>query len=426
MAESDLNVFMDGILCGRVHQMSTGDLRFFYDEHYRADPYATPLSLSMPLVIAEHPKRAILPFLEGLITDSEQGRRALAARYGVSPNSTFGLLQFIGAEVAGALQILPVDQVSTDVPSTDDRVDPLTEVEVARMLASVLDEYRDGRPVGGPVGRFSLSGAQPKLALTWMGEGWGIPHGSVPTTHIIKPVEGSFRRIDLVEHMTGLAAAHLGLDTAHTDIQQIGGMDCLIATRYDRTFDGFRWHRLHQEDLAQALSVMPQKKYQHQDGGPGVGEIARLFRGLPRARDRIDVAQAFYQALVFNVFAECTDAHAKNYSVLLSQDSVRLAPLYDLATFAPYKNVADVTYSAMKVGDHYRFSSISQADLLAAARTLRVDEDWAYQVVASIRSGLLGAFESARDTVIQTSPQSQPEAYRILDAVSRILARTQV
>jgi len=87
MAESVLNVFMDGVFCGRVHQTSSGNLRFVYDEEYCSNPYSTPLSVSMPLAVPEYPKRVILPFLEGLITDSEQGRRALAARYQVNPTS---------------------------------------------------------------------------------------------------------------------------------------------------------------------------------------------------------------------------------------------------------------------------------------------------------------------------------------------------
>ena len=80
MAESTLQVFMDGTFCGKILQTASGDIRFVYDEGYRSDPCATPLSVSMPLTVAEYRKRVILPFLEGLITDSEQERQAVPER----------------------------------------------------------------------------------------------------------------------------------------------------------------------------------------------------------------------------------------------------------------------------------------------------------------------------------------------------------
>jgi serine/threonine-protein kinase HipA len=45
---------------------------------------------------------------------------------------------------------------------------------------------------------------------------------------------------------------------------------------------------------------------------------------------------AFIDALGLNWVMGGTDAHAKNYSLLLSPGSVRLAPLYDLISLLPY------------------------------------------------------------------------------------------
>ncbi|MDR0284287.1 MAG: HipA domain-containing protein [Propionibacteriaceae bacterium] len=418
MAESTLNVFMDGIPTGQLHQTRTGDLRFRYDPGYRANPHATPLSLSMPLLVEEHRKRAVLPFFDGLLTDSFQARQALATRYRTTAASTFRLLEAIGADVAGALQILPPGESCTDTPGPDNQVGAVSEAELGELLRTVVAEYRDGRPSDASFGRFSLAGAQPKIALTSLNGAWGIPHGAVPTTHIFKPSLGGFNRLDLVEHMTMRAAAHLDLEVSTTEIHLIDEIPCLVTTRYDRSFDGTRWHRLHQEDLTQALSVMSDKKYQHDDGGPGVGAIAQLLRALPLAEDRLPVAQAFYCALVFNVLARCTDAHAKNYSLLLNEQSVRLAPLYDLATIAPHATPREPTYSAMRIGDHHRFSSISLADFLMTARTLGLDTDWASQIVTRFRAQLPGAFESARDDVARTSPDSLTDATAVLTAVT--------
>ena len=54
----------------------------------------------------------------------------------------------------------------------------------------------------------------------------------------------------------------------------------------------------------------------------------------PRFADA--AAVRFADALIWNWIVGGTDAHAKNYSLLLSADQVRLAPLYDIASGLPY------------------------------------------------------------------------------------------
>ncbi|MGC5254972.1 HipA domain-containing protein [Gordonia sp. DT218] len=180
-----------------------------------------------------------------------------------------------------------------------------------------------------------LLGRNPRSLLRTSDGDWATTDGGTPTTHILKPVAGDYRRIDIVEHMTMRAAEMMGLSVASTSLDSFDGVRTFVATRYDREYVDGLWRRLHQEDLGQSLAVPPAKKYQRLDGGPGVADVARLFRGLSRPRDRSSAAWAFYQGLMFNTVLECTDAHIKNYAVMLSGNAVTLAPLYDLATFAP-------------------------------------------------------------------------------------------
>ena len=76
---------------------------------------------------------------------------------------------------------------------------------------------------------------------------------------------------------------------------------------------------MHQEDLCQALGVPPTRKYQN-EGGPGVREVTKLLRDVMPP----DVADAavwrFADALIWNWLIAGTDAHAKNYSLLLAGD----------------------------------------------------------------------------------------------------------
>lgn len=68
----------------------------------------------------------------------------------------------------------------------------------------------------------------------------------------------------------------------------------------------------------------------------------------------------FVDALALNWIIAGTDAHAKNYSVLLAGRQVRLAPLYDVASALPY----DTLYlprlrMAMRIGGEDRLDAIS-------------------------------------------------------------------
>jgi serine/threonine-protein kinase HipA len=122
-------------------------------------------------------------------------------------------------------------------------------------------------------------------------------------------------------------------------------------------------------------------------------------RSLPLTADRRSTGEAFYRALVFNVIAGCTDAHAKNYSLMLEQRSVRLAPLYDLLSYAAYWDGTVRIDSAMSIGGEYRLGGISSTKLEQAGALFGLDSAEAAEIVDATRKGVYPAFESARATV---------------------------
>jgi serine/threonine-protein kinase HipA len=415
-----LHVYLDGLFCGSLLQSAVGALSFRYDEDYRADAEATPLSLSMPLSTQVHKQRVVLPWLQGLLPDSDEALSAMGRRWGVSPRNPFALLEHVGADAAGAVQIIAPDTLSTDARGRGD-VRPVAEYEVAEMLANVINEYVNGIPDYDSAGRFSLAGAQPKIALHRLPDGtWGVPDEGTPTTHILKPVVGTFRRIDVVEQLTLRAAAHLGNAVAPADLVRIGEWHVLVSERYDRRFEAGTWHRLHQEDLCQALSVSPAKKYQHRDGGPGIADIATVIRALPLTTDRASVGAAFYRAFVFNVVAGCTDAHAKNYSLMLEGRSVRLAPLYDLLTYAGYWDGKARIDSAMSVDGEYAFNKISAKALIRAGARFGLSSETAEEIVLAARRGMLDAFDAARRSISQYGDDALAVADDVMRGVRQL------
>ena len=393
-----LDVFMDGRLCGRVEQSPSGNLTFRYDPGYQAVQNATPLSLSMPPAATLHKKRSVLPFLQGLLPDSEGALQTIARRFRVSPSNPFAILEHIGADVAGALQFMAPGKGSSDGTLSRTSVKAVSDAEVSAMLDHVVTEYKDGTPYDDAAGRFSLAGAQPKIALHQLPNGkWAVPEDATPTTHILKPAAGNFSRLDVVEQLTMRSAAFLGLEVARSELTRIGDWDVFVTRRYDRQEVNGTWHRIHQEDFCQGLSISPAKKYQHRDGGPGASDMAALVRSLPFEADRRAAGEGLYRAFVFNTVAGCTDAHAKNYSLLLNGNRAKLSPLYDLATYAPYWDGDSSIDLAMSVKGEYRLQRISKQMLASTSVQFGVGADAARDIIDHYCGGIVEAFEAARE-----------------------------
>ncbi|MEL7019603.1 MAG: HipA domain-containing protein, partial [Pseudomonadota bacterium] len=137
--------------------------------------------------------------------------------------------------------------------------------------------------------------------------------------------------------------------------------------------------RVHQEDCCQALSAMPQAKYQN-EGGPGISEIMQLLSGSAKpSEDR----ERFMRAQAYNFVIGGSDAHAKNFSVLLARRGrFRLAPLYDIISLLPYLDRRRDGKLAMSIDGNYRFDKIAPRHWERQARTVGYSPD---RMLAHIR-----------------------------------------
>ena len=198
-----------------------------------------------------------------------------------------------------------------------------------------------------------------------------------------------------------------------------GSESAVVITRYDRRLDGGRFVRIHQEDMCQALGVPPERKYQV-DGGPGPAEIGRLIRAaMPDAIAEADIWR-FVDALAWNWIVGGTDAHAKNYSLLLAGRQVRLAPLYDITSILPYENERHARL-AMKIGDGYELVSHRNPWPVTSAR-LGLDSDRVSARVAELCARAPVAFEEAV-AAPEVAALNRPAASRLADLVAKRAAR---
>jgi serine/threonine-protein kinase HipA len=133
-------------------------------------------------------------------------------------------------------------------------------------------------------------------------------------------------------------ASSAGLDAARAEPLEIAGRPCLYVERFDRTLVGDgRIARLHQEDMCQALGIVPVDKYEA-SGGPSIAAIVQLLRDTGSPRAAADILKVL-EAVLLNFLIGNSDAHGKNLALLYEPSAgVRLAPLYDLVSTQVYES----------------------------------------------------------------------------------------
>lgn len=369
MADDTLILLLDGHTIGSIHRRK-GRMSLVYDDAWRLRPDAYPLSLSMPLASADHPHAPVNAFLWGLLPDNDVVIERWARHFQVSPKNPFALIGAVGEDCAGAVQFVRPERLEALQGGTEDTIDWLEPYQVAERLRALREDQAAWR-AARDTGQFSLAGAQPKTALMWEDGRWGVPSGRLPTTHILKPPSVAFDGHAENEHLCLLLARRLGIPAAGSRVERFEDEIAIVVERYDRLRVGESVTRVHQEDFCQALARLPDDKYQN-EGGPGVRDCIDVLASQSSAPgEDIDT---FLDAILFNWIIVGTDAHAKNYSLLLSgQGRVRLAPLYDIASALPYP---DLDYQklklAMKLGGEYRVRDIGARHVARMAAEVRL------------------------------------------------------
>jgi serine/threonine-protein kinase HipA len=145
---------------------------------------------------------------------------------------------------------------------------------------------------------------------------------------------------------------------------------------------------------------LPDAKYQSQ-GGPAPSQVVELLRThSSRAREDVDT---FVDTLIFNWLIAGTDAHAKNFSVLIGTGGqVRLAPLYDVASAYAYPHLnAHKLKLAMKIGGTYRIREIDRRRWQAFAREARVDDEALLARASAMAAALPAEFARLRKQAVR-------------------------
>lgn len=403
---ADLTVLMHGRVVGHITKgrSSTASLR--YDKRYTDDRAETPLSLAFPLHSREH---EIGDWLDGLLPPSLDLRQEIGRAHQAASQHPVDLLATeIGADCAGAVQFCRPEDVES-VLVRDSGVTPLDDDSMGKGLkalrrGAVAWEQEVGQPLS-----FSLSGAQTKVAVH-KGENstWGVPFGNTPSTHIVKIALPSYECNDVVEHVCMSAVRAVGIDAAETEIVEAGGERAITVRRFDRQVDAVgNVQRIHQEDCCQATGTPSDRKYQWH-GGPSPAGIADLLH-TESQQAQVDIPR-FMDALLANWVLLAPDAHAKYYSVQLHGHLVRLAPLYDVCSMAPWRNDQALHYlqMAMKSGESYDAYVMGLAEWQLCAEALRLPGadvlEGADELARSLPAAVIGQAELLPAHLKSTEP----------------------
>lgn len=341
-------IWFDDLAVGQVDVAADGSLSLRYAERWLQTTGAFPLSVTMPLRAEPYPSDVISPWLANLLPEEEQ-LQVLTRSLGLDQADVLAVLAEIGGDTAGALSFgVATDRALwayTPLTTFYDTPDP-------RLALERHFEDLGRRPflVGEEGVRQSLAGGQKKSALAVLapdgapvlrlpqdGDVLAIPLNGAPSTLIVKPDNPNLPGITENEVWCLRMAAAIGIETAQATILQSSKRTAIGVLRYDRRVGrSGQLLRLHQEDFAQANGLPPGRKYER-GTLPGLDLKTLLETG--RHVSASD-ALALLDQVIFNILVANTDAHAKNYSLILPVGAApRLAPLYDVSTVLSWPHV---------------------------------------------------------------------------------------
>ena len=375
MMDLHVSVEINGSLIpvGSIIGNSPSDARFQYSADY-LKAYGTPISISLPLQKESFSTECTASFFEGLLPEGFT-RRTVAQWMHVDEGNYLSILHGLGSECLGALCI------TEDGETVDASYEKITAGQVQDLAAEGVTKSAELVTKS----HLSLTGASGKVGLYFdsAGNSWYLPHGSAPSTHIIKQSHVRLEAIVTNEMLSMMTASRCGLDTPESFIINTGKgeeHEVLFATqRYDRMIDSSsssisglpRPYRLHQEDFAQAMGIPAASKYEHGSSRymRSMFEILRKYSSDP-VTDQLKL----WDIIVFDYLIGNTDAHIKNFSLLYGKNlrEIRLAPVYDIVSAVVYEqSTRDMAFS---IGGTTGIDDITRESFCAAAKEARLGE----------------------------------------------------
>lgn len=307
---------------GTLSEVPGGSTRFVYNEDVTQS-----IACALPATqrVHEYPF-GLHPFFAHLAPEGWLRERQ-SAFADVDENDDFGILLAFGADCIGAVGVV-------DPGRSHDRV-RLRERAKAIDAAAVNVER-------------TISGVQAKILCTGNGAGGYRPAGADEIAPAIAKYSGE-RLPDMVANeATTLELCRLLLgeeEVTHARLAPVDGVEGLplVVDRFDRVHA----EKLRCEDFAQIIAQPPGRDHK---GKYNVGYEA-IARALQHSASRLLDARRLFKRLASYVVLGNVDCHLKNWSLLETEEGLRLSPAYDVLNGYIYGAVGYTTRFGLQIGE---------------------------------------------------------------------------
>ncbi len=408
----------------RVGTLSEGEdlWRFEYDLQWASasDTYdLSPRLTRSELVHTDGGSdRPVQWYFDNLLPEEEQ-RDVIAREAKINGEDAFGLLEYLGAESAGSLLLLP--------PGTARQPRGLKALSDADLSARIKNLSRASLSSGAPK-RMSAAGAQNKLLVVYRDGALYEPMGSEPSTHILKPnhTHQDYPSSVINEYAAMRLAGALKL-TVPTVLRRYVPEPVYLAERFDRYTDAAgATQRRHIIDACQLLNKSRGFKYT----GATLESLGDI---IAACRNRASTRMNLYRWLIFNVLIANNDNHLKNLSFMVGREGIELSPAYDLLSTGAYHTRAFAgdradwpkVPLAITMLNVPTLEAVNRKSLLESGEALGLRKSIGERELDSMMSAMPGALEELIHEVSDDNTRLPQAAMQFLAGELRLLATLQ-
>lgn len=410
-----LRVYIDQTPVGTLFEGD--DLWVFeYEEAWAKAEGGFDLAPGLPRTQLRHAdggtNRPVQWYFDNLLPE-ELLREAISKEADIKGEDAFALLEYLGAESAGSLTLLPPDK---ELPAFGE-LKTLTDEELNARIEKLP---RTTLTAEAPK-RMSLAGAQHKLLVDKVGDQLYEPVGATPSTHILKPshpLANEYPGSVANEFVTMRLAAACGLPVPQVELRYVP-QPVYIIERFDRRIELVKKGadvaerkvlRRHIIDACQLLNRA--RGFKHTGA-----TLEALQEIIERTTNKVATRLLLFRWLVFNIAVANDDCHLKNLSFFMSADGVQLAPHYDLLAtsvwntraFADDKENWPSGKMAFALPGAERFSEVTAKSVLEAGRALGVPYNTGTRILREVVAKLPVALETEAAALAERH-KSVPEA----------------
>jgi serine/threonine-protein kinase HipA len=390
-----LQVYVDRTLVGTLSEENNLWV-FNYDPAWVAMERSFDLSPALTREKLRHEdggtERPVQWYFDNLLPE-ELLRQAIAKEADIKDDEdAFALLEYLGAESAGSLTLLPPGVL----PSEESALRKLSNEALSQRIQSLPKQTLSKEAPK----RMSLAGAQHKMLVVVQRDMLYEPVGATPSTYILKPDHpnsATYPASVFNEYFTMRLADAAGLNVPEVEVRYVPEPVYLIE-RFDRVVKKAPLatrkrdpsapptvNRLHVIDACQLLNKA--RTFKHSGA-----TLDALVQVIERTTNKLQTRLRLFRWLVFNILVGNDDCHLKNLSFLVSHDAISLAPHYDLLATGAYHTKAlaeddgkwNQVPMAFSLPGAKTFGDVTQKAVLAAADVLGLPMLVATRIVAEV------------------------------------------